>query len=380
MNIADGPGNSSKESWSFFRPAFLSRQHQSKSLRSTAYLDGLRGLAAFLVYVTHHIGTAHEFGAPIQSGFGANGNYSLLTLPFLRVLFTGSHFAVPVFFVISGFVLSRGPIRMMHSHEGDIGKVLASAIFRRGIRLWLPVIGTTFTYMIIRHLGIWADWPKLKSNIFLEIVAYVKELVRFTYVLRIQENPFVDLNITTFSYNPHTWTIALEYQGSMLLFLVLLAFSQFATRVRIVLMSFLSLYFILQGSWVSFCFLMGAVIAEFDLLDINSIRQKSQGRQWFLYAMLCGGLWLASMPTVELRAQTVQDLSLNPGWSFLASLIPSSYDDIKPFWLSWGAVALVIAVSQLDWLKAFFELPFLQYLGRISFSFYLGMSITTYYI
>lgn len=357
--------------WSILKPEFLSRS-STKKLRPTAYLDGLRGLAAFLVYVTHHIGVAHDFGSPIQSGFGADNNYSLITLPFLRVLFTGSHFAVPVFFVISGFVLSRGPLKVMHSAQGNVGATLASALFRRGIRLWLPVIGTTFTYMIIRHLGVWADWPKLQPTFFGELGHYIKELIRFTYLLRIEENPYVDLNITTFSYNPHTWTIALEYQGSVLLFIVLLAFSTLRTRLRMALMSFLAIYFVLLGSWVSFCFLSGAIIAEIDMLDPESARKDSQRYSILSIVILVLGLWLASMPTVELRAQTKADLASNPGWALLASLVPSTYDDIKPFWLSWGAVLLVVAINQLQWLKAFFETKFLQYLGKISFAFYLG--------
>lgn len=360
--------------WTFVKPSFLSRTSNSaRSLRPTAYLDGLRGLAAFLVYVTHHVGVAHDFGSPIQSGFGANGNYSLITLPFLRVLFTGSHFAVPIFFVISGYVLSRGPLRTIHNGNGNVGASLASAIFRRGIRLWLPVIGTTFTYMIIRHMGVWADWPKLQPSFIAELGHYVMELIRFTYLLRIEENPYVDLSITTFSYNPHTWTIALEYQGSILLFIVLLSFSTFNSRTRLTMTALLALYFNLLGSWVSFCFLSGAVIAEMDLLDIGAVGKVSQSRRMFSSCLLVLGLWLASMPTVELRAQTVDDLASNPGWAILASLVPSAYADIKPFWLSWGAVALVIAINQLEWLRAFFETEFLQYLGRISFAFYLGM-------
>lgn len=364
--------------WTSFKPAFLAHApHSAKSLRPTAYLDGLRGLAAFLVYVTHHIGVAHDFGSPIQSGFGADGNYSLLTLPFLRVFFTGSHFAVPIFFVISGFVLARGPLKVIHSQNGNIGASLSSALFRRAIRLWLPVIGTTFTYMIIRHLGVWADWPKLQPTFVAELKAYFTELVRFTYFLRIEENPYVDLSVTTFSYNPHTWTIALEYQGSILLFIVLLSFSTFRVRPRLIMTTLLALYFILLGSWVSFCFLCGSIIAEIELLEWDFARKESQVTTIFSYIMLVLGLWLASMPTVELRAQTVADLARNPGWATLASLVPSTYADIKPYWLSWGAVALVIAVKQIDWLRAFFETRFLQYLGRISFAFYLGMHSQT---
>lgn len=369
---SSGDPTFSRRITSLLKPSLLSYSVAKAASRPTAYLDGLRGLAALLVYITHHLGTGHDFGTPLQTGFGADGTYSLITAPFLRVLFSGSHFAVPLFFVISGNVLSRGPLKLMHGKQGNIGHSLSSAIFRRGIRLWLPVLGTTFSYMLIRHLGIWADWPKLQPTLFAEIKAYIREFIAFTYVLRIQENPFVDLSKTTFSYNPHTWTIALEYQGSILLFIILLSFSRFAVRPRLILSALLAAYFVLSGSWVSFCFISGAILAEIDMLELELFRRPTYAGRIVHYAMLVTGLWLASMPTVELRAQSVGDLAKNPGWAFLANLVPSSYEDIKPFWLSFGAVMLVFAVTYLSWLKSFFERPFLQYLGRISFAFYLG--------
>lgn len=360
-----------KFSWSVFTPSFFKTHGSQKTIRPTAYLDGLRGLAALLVYITHHIGVAHDFGSPLFSGFGADGNYYFITIPFLRVIFTGSHFAVPVFFVISGFVLSRGPIKLMHGKDGNAGSSLASAVFRRAIRLWLPVIGTTFTYMIIRHMGVWADWPKLQPSFTAELGAYCSELLRFTYVLRIKENIFESIPLNTFSYNPHTWTVALEVQGSILLFITLLAFSNLSSKSRMLLTTLLALYFNLQGSWVSFCFLSGAVLAEVDLLNPDFLRKPSQSRTVCVYSMLIVGLWLASMPTVELMAQTRTVLAQNPGWATLAVLVPSTYDDIKPYWLSWGAVALMFAISNLPWVRRFFETSFLQYLGKISFAFYL---------
>ena len=359
-----------RTSWkTLLRPSIFNHKG-SKKLRPTAYLDGLRGMAAFLVYVTHHIGASHYFGAPINVGWGREGYYSLITFPFLRILFSGSHFAVSIFFVISGFVLSRGPIKMMRNGK-QVGSSLSSAVFRRGIRLWLPVVVTTFMYMTIRHLGIYASYPVLRDNYFVELAAYFDELWRFTYMLRIEENPYLDLAKSTFSYNPHTWTIALEYQGSIMLFIVLMAFSTLTSKARMTFIAGLAVYFNLHGSWVSFCFLSGCLLAELDLMEVDALRNPSANVKLGLYVMLISGLYLGGMPTVELRSETREYLASNPGWTLLSSLIPSAYDDIKPFWLSWGAVLVITSGTYLPIFRSFFELPFLQYLGRISFAFYL---------
>lgn len=359
-------------SWrSFLRPAIFTYRSPQRKLRSTAYLDGLRGLAAFLVYVSHHIAVSHAFGAPFNVGWGKDGFYSLITTPILRIFFSGSHFAVSIFFVISGFVLSRGPMRLMQMGDQSVGTSLSSAVFRRGIRLWIPVIGTTFVYMLLRHLGLYAAFPILKENLLLEVVAYLKELWSFTYLLRIEENPYLDLKKSTFSYNPHTWTIALEYQGSILLFIVLLAFSHTTIKARMTLMATLAIYFNLQGSWVSFCFLSGSLLAEVDLLDLEVLRKPSQNLTMVLVAILSTALLLGSMPTIELQMMTREYLRSNPGWSMLSNMIPGAYEDIKPYWLSWAAIMLVFSGSYLSWFRRFFESGPLQYLGKLSFAFYL---------
>ncbi|KAH0036597.1 hypothetical protein KCU78_g1876, partial [Aureobasidium melanogenum] len=125
-------------------------------LHRTAYLDGLRGFAALLVFSLHHqvwghSGTGGEF--ILENAFGWNGVYQLICFPGIRILFSGGHLAVAIFFVISGYVLSVKPLTLLQS--GDMMKMsenLASALFRRWLRLYIPVAGTTFAWMTSWHL------------------------------------------------------------------------------------------------------------------------------------------------------------------------------------------------------------------------------------
>src|SRR5690349_14371657 len=65
-----------------FWPA--SSSDPSKPLRPTAYLDGLRGFAAFLVYVQHHELWAHGLGNlqqafAMENAFGWRGEFYFAT-------------------------------------------------------------------------------------------------------------------------------------------------------------------------------------------------------------------------------------------------------------------------------------------------------------
>lgn len=56
---------------------------------------------------------------------------------------------------------------------------------------------------------------------------------------------------------------------------------------------------------------------------------------------------------------------------YLSFLKPHATLMPKAFYLFWAATFITIAVPRIAWLKAFFELPFIQYLGKVSYGFYL---------
>lgn len=87
-------------------------------VQSTAYLDGLRGLASFIVFVHHY---TCEYVPPYVAYYGVNAEKvpsSPLQLPFLRVIYSGRPM-VHVFFVISGFVLSKKPLQLARARDYD---------------------------------------------------------------------------------------------------------------------------------------------------------------------------------------------------------------------------------------------------------------------
>ena len=101
----------------------------------TEYLDGVRGLASFIVFLLHW---THIQYPGINSGYGTGDNTSIWQLPMIRLLYSGAAM-VSIFFVVSGHVLTRRFVQHVHQHEYEsLFASLTSLAFRRAIRLFLP--------------------------------------------------------------------------------------------------------------------------------------------------------------------------------------------------------------------------------------------------
>lgn len=349
------------------------RKHNARTtpLRSTDYLNGLRGWAALLVYVSHHI---HDVTyVPIELAYGRDGVYYLISFPFIRTLFTGSHMAVHIFFVLSGYVLSRRVLEMIHK-DTDPGKIttsLASSLCRRWIRLWGPIVGTTFLAMTVQHIC-WDKPDQRMKNYFWQIIDWLANFLHASF-------PFSNGQYMT--SNPHTWTIPMEYKGSIYVFLALMATCRMTRKARLSLILGLVSFIHYRGVWQASTFLFGMVLSEIDMLDHESWpRWKilSIIEKWkiiILSSMMIFALHCAGQPR-RLMLVEYDEYAVSPGYQYMAILTPSFYREkitggVVNFWYSIGAVITVIVVSHLSVLKEVFESPWLQYLGQISYGFYL---------
>jgi hypothetical protein len=143
----------------FILPNFL-RARANKTPRKlypTSYLDGLRGVAALFVVIHHY---AYTFTASSLQGWhaGPEGSHNwFFQLPLIRVVHSG-RFMVAIFFVISGYVLSYRSLKL--AREGkqvELLDSLASSVFRRWLRLHLPVIVSTFIAFLAARADFWTD-------------------------------------------------------------------------------------------------------------------------------------------------------------------------------------------------------------------------------
>ncbi|KAK0636971.1 acyltransferase family-domain-containing protein [Bombardia bombarda] len=347
-----------------------------KPLRSTAYLDGLRGFAALLVYVHHNELWAHgatyngEFQI-FENAFGWHGEFRFVTFPIIRNFFTGGHFAVGTFYVISGYVLAAKPLALIQAGEHlKLSENLGSAFFRRWFRLYIPLLVTTLVWITSWHLfGFWNGACEAKATFREELWNWYAEFKNFSFLFHSGGGP----NWLTF--NTHLWSIPLEMRGSMVTYIACLALSRATTKARLLCQVLLVVYFlyIVDGFYCAL-FIAGMLQCDLDLLSRKDgyfpkfLRRMEPYKTFIYYHLFFIGMFLGGVPS---QSQKLEDLRASPGWYWLSYLKPQAVFDFKWFYIFFAANMLMASIPRIWWLKGFFELRFCQFLGRISYALYM---------
>ncbi|KAF2973489.1 hypothetical protein GQX73_g201 [Xylaria multiplex] len=336
----------------------------AKTLSPTAYLDGMRGLAAFFF----------------------SKYTSLWRLPFVRLLYSGPSM-VCVFFVISGYALSLRPLQLARKRNSEaFARTTSSLVFRRFFRLYLPpVISTLGVALLLR----WGAYEGTRE--FIKDRTFTKNVIEH-HPVRLDSlsaqlthwghEMWAFLHIWSWAnhagstqYDVHLWTIPLEFRCSMVLFLILIGTARLRDNVRLVVVGLLSWFVLRNDRWEMLLFLAGMTIADLDLrrnahnghegrgntagssspqptlqlpLDEKTkpILPASQERStsdsfWTLVSIFA--LYLLSCPDAG-----PWDV---PGWRYLGTLIPTWFTEKYRFWQVVGAC--------------------LFYLGHLSYAVYL---------
>ena len=343
----------------------------NQPLRSTAWLDGLRGFAAFLVYWHHHqlwVHTGIGQNVTLENSYGYDGKLNFACMHGIRTFFTGGHFAVATFFVISGYVLSHKPLSLIQAGEIEkLDAVLSSALFRRWIRLYIPVIATTFLWMTSWHMfGLWTPPFEPQKNYIDEFFRWFYEFKDFSYVFKTSSNWQY--------YNLHTWSIPYEFKGSIAVYTVLSALSRSTKQFRLSCEVALIVYFLyVADGWYGAMFIGGMLLCDLDHLAVRKelpsfLVRLERYKEAIYFVLFFAGVYLGGVPSATNDFQTLRD---SPGWYYLSYLKPQAADSFKWFYLFWAAMFLISSIPRLASLKSFFLLGFNQYLGKISYSLYL---------
>ncbi|KAI3396970.1 hypothetical protein diail_11370 [Diaporthe ilicicola] len=399
---------------SFVTNIFFHGRSRTKSTtppRPTAYFDGLRGVAALIVYIFHY---SYLWFPVLRHGYGSSESDHLFwQLPIIRVIHSGRA-SVSFFFLISGFVLSIKTISIIKAKGTQLNseKVLESisgSVFRRPFRLYPSIVVQT---AIIAAL---ARWPNLHQPIVDNNPTTVpptlssasKQFWHWLSVLGGQFNPFhfTPGREAQFAnpYDGHLWTIPVEWNGSMMIFLYLTAFCRSKSWVRTSFLVFSIAWAFQLGYCDQAIFLAGPLLAEVSVTwppnhksttpdeeCVNETETEAGQKQcnshgmahlfghvttvfWFLL-----GCHLCSWPENN-GAQSI-------GYQTLAAkFTPAPYSDNETmtqlFWLSWGSVFIMLALlysppirqnsADEPLLQRLFTNRFASYLGEISYSLYL---------
>jgi peptidoglycan/LPS O-acetylase OafA/YrhL len=326
--------------------------HSKDTRPRTAYLDGLRGIAAVCVFNYHILGPTGK-----SHGYGENGHYELLYLPFLRLFYSGGGAAVAVFFVMSGFVLSQAPLQRLDQHK-QCRSYLTSAIVRRPFRLYLPCLAISLIVVLIRQLpyGIYPEngWLPRQQSFYDDLILLWRHFHRICKLIPWHTDGLATLYPHISSFH----TIPAELRGSIMVYLFFAA------------LTFVEVSMVYLTILVTVLMVIAMIHDDRTSLPDFSRHLGRKIRTGLAYGAFIVGLYLLSEPFREGRPGVSEN---TPGWGYLTRLIPSAYDqDIyHQFWLSYGAIICVFALQHMHSLQNFLTTRPLQYLGKLSFMLYL---------
>ncbi|KAI0179304.1 acyltransferase [Hypoxylon sp. FL1284] len=383
----------------FLLPSFL--QHRGardrfrpEKLHPTAYLDGMRGLAALFVFFCHYFYTAFR----IAEGWGRDGdNHQFWRLPFIRLLYSGPSM-VCIFFVISGYALSLKPLKQARNRSFDgFSQTMTSFIFRRFFRLYLPPFISTFGVLILLRLGIYEmtrdfasdrqyvhnvieHHPVLEETTRAQLWHWMREMYDFVHIWGWEKFGGAT------GYDVHLWTIPVEFRCSMMLFLVMLGTARLRSGFRFLCIGILMWFVLRSDRWEMLLFLSGTVIAELDLIRGAHEPSAPQQPSAPLALLPIGNtpesapakrssgsyFWVVlSIPALYLMSEPDAGPTGVPGWEYLETLIPEWFSDKYRYYQMIGSILFVVCAARSAGWQRVFNTPLVQYFGRISYALYL---------
>lgn len=314
-------------------------------------LDGLRGIAALLVFFEHFARLYH----PLSSAPFTSVNW--IEFPFVAL--TNGASAVALFFVLSGYVLTH---TMLAAPERSI----ARAVLTRLPRL-VPLV---LTSMILAWMLIRLQWVPVLSTAPLTHSSWVNDVRRDVELqwpaLRLSEVLLRGVVLTFFrgdfmrSVNPSLWTLHLELVGSFLVYGLASVVRKSKPQEARLVFGFTALLCIFSAPYLCL-FVLGASLAHYHQTAIQSDLNTATNSKF-------------KLPVVGL-AVVVSILVLafhNPVWGIQYGGLPLRQSDSAAGIAINGAMAslMIHASLQKSSLRRLLTIPMLTRLGSLSFAFY----------
>lgn len=369
----------------------------------TKWLDGLRGVAAFIVAFDHLF--MSDVWHPFISFWSdpPEENRHLVQLPPIRILFS-AHAMVTLFMVISGYAISVSLLKDQSSPQ-FIERV-SSAVVRRGFRIYLPVLVTATLAQILYFFNLYS-WGFDEEFLARLPKPWTNPWGHFVYLCGFMAD---SVNIIAFDYpgslNSQLWTMPLEFRGSNVIYLLIVGLSAWKVNSRLYVLPALAAFFLWAGNWDIFGFIWGLWLAQraatwsrgtrrlgtdLEMDEIDDLFPPSppdlgfqtEKTTWYRRSIyLESGRWDISHLGAFVACVTGfhllclgHDGHLPPGYQFLTLLQPArwknSWDIYHWCWKSVGAALLVYSISVSPLLQGPLNTRAVQYLGKISFALYL---------
>ncbi|WP_250513764.1 acyltransferase [Caballeronia sp. INDeC2] len=309
-------------------------------------LEGLRGVAALIVFISHAAFGFYPFTQTGKAEHLRSGFDSWIWNHAVHFTYSGE-LAVSIFFVLSGYVLTRKYIK-----SPDVS-LLTQAAAKRYIRLGLPV----FVAVLIGYILMAFDAVPATKGVLPQTFVWSVYQRAVSLPTALRDGVYGALLFGDAGYDYVLWTIQIEFYGSLMIFAFFAVFGPIryngiaALIVSLVLMKTVPI----QGTLLSL-FFAGAYL-NYDWIT-NAI--KTVAIPMLLVGLFIGG-YDSSMPVYAGVARFANYLQF--GWG------------IKPYWplffVGCGAVLIVASVLASPALQRALSTSPIAWLGRVSFGMYL---------
>lgn len=340
------------------------RMKPSKGAKSVdgnklGYLESIRGLAACAVVFAHILAAyLPGVGEPHVDNLATNSVASTLFFGLPLGFMASGHFAVVLFFVLSGFVLTYRFFQT--GNQFDLHRQAAKRYFRLAIPIFVVVM---VAYAMISNglMGNTAAVAELGGS------QNVGNNFNFTPTL---SDAFHSATVGVIAerdakYNPVLWTMSIEFFGSF----IILGLATFIQKARHRWMIYGGAILLLGPSYYV-CFILGMMLADIvhNTDIINFVRDKISRIYYIAILML---VWLIACFPVPINGLE--------GTIYESFLIPDvSADYIFKIWQFLGAFLLLSVIIASVRLQNILNHRFLVFLGGISFAVYLVHFLVLY--
>ncbi|HEX2549533.1 MAG TPA: acyltransferase family protein, partial [Gammaproteobacteria bacterium] len=258
---------------------------EKSEVEKVPYLDGLRGIAALMVLFAHLMISLYPAVVTFTpSEIHTRFDVALGISPFS--VFWRGNFAVCIFFVISGFVLSEFCQKTTISFPAQL--------VRRYLRLAIPMLITSAFAWLLLSISAYANY---KAAVDVTHSGWLSMWYQFNpHFLKMAYEAlyraFVEGNAI---YNSNLWTMRIELLGSAYIFLLHYLFRNKYLRLAIIV------YWLMKTPHPSYylLFAWGAFLYDFKdilLLSLKKIIPNYYGRSILVILGLIIGIYFGGYP------------------------------------------------------------------------------------
>jgi peptidoglycan/LPS O-acetylase OafA/YrhL len=318
-------------------------------------LEGLRGIAAVIVAFYHNLLAFYAFAF-----FGAGTAWVTFSNTHLEqdihgnplMAFVSGTFAVAIFFVLSGFVLSIG---FFQTGKESIVKKMAA---KRYLRLMLPALGSVLICYLLMKAGLGhaveaslqthSGWLASNWNFAPHFLGAIGSAVWDIFLITL--NPALGGNL----YNNVLWTMLIEFPGSFLVFGSLLLFGKSDRRWIL----YIILTIITLNSWF-LGFVIGMVLAD---LTASGILVRKARSAWTIATLLVVAVFLGGYPISGTNGTIYRYLTINH--------MVDTVSFISIYTLIGATILIMLAISSTQ-IARLLATKYISRLGKYTFSLYL---------